>query len=302
MKAKSQLFSLKKFTYFKTFSTYTYYVYYFRGKGYQKMNFSKYHIAAKDYIFTEDSELLFNTDKADIIRLCDRQKGIGADGIFTTHKNNVKTSFLRGFNQNGQHMRDFSSASICAFFELFSTTTTDSYTFLSENGTKNTVKMSKQSNPTQFIFSFENIPTEGIFNQINRKTEIGNRILTITPVILQSIYTVHFSDCRDKLNLEYLGCNISKNSLFRKSANLILAQPIATNSFDINFYENKTGCHRPVLSAYAATALSACKNGICKFGDEISVFCDNNKVKVICHDTKNVTVECSCEKVFSGNI
>lgn len=264
------------------------------------MNFIKYHIAGKDYIYCADKTAFPNLTDKDILSICDRHKGVGADGIFTFCETSAKTSLIKGFSDNGDIMRNFSSASICAIFELFSSTGITKHTFLSANGQKFTVKTDISEEAPVFSCTLETHTSDGIFGEINRKTEIGNRILTITPVSLQSIHAVHFTECREKLNIEYLGRHISKNSLFRKEANLILAQHSGNNSFNISFYENKTGCPRPVISAFGGTALAACRNGLCDYGDEITVTCSKNTVNIICHSPETVTVKCTCEKVFEG--
>ncbi len=266
------------------------------------MDFTKYHISGRDYIFIPDGNDFGRLSEADIIRLCDRQKGVGADGIFTFHQNNPKTGHLRGFCKNGNIMRDFSSVSICAVFEAFLTANIAEYSFLSENGHKITVNTAFSEKNPIFFCTIDIPPADGIFKETGRKTEIGNRILTITPVDIAGIYAVHFTECRDKLNIHYLGQHISSNSLFRKEANLILAQKNGEHSFEISFYENSTGCSRPDLSAFAGTALAACKNGVCNFKDAISVSCNNNTLEVICHSPESITVKCTCEKVFTGRI
>lgn len=266
------------------------------------MNFTKYHIAGKDYIYCPDNSNFRNLSENCILNICDRFRGAGADGIFTFCKVSAKTSLIKGFSDNGDIMRNFSSASICAIFEQFLTTGITEHTFSSENGQKFTVKSDISEENNLFFCTIEAQATDGIFRETNRKTEIGNRILTITPVRLHSIYTVHFTDCRDKLNKDYLGQHISKNSLFGKEANLILAETVGENSFDISFYENNTGCPRPAISAFGAAALAACRNGIGKYNEEISVICNGNTVKIICNSTDSVTIKCTCERVFEGKI
>ncbi len=266
------------------------------------MDFTKYHIAGKDYIYCPDKSDFGNLTESSILSICDRFRGVGANGIFSFYQNSLKTSIIKGFSENGECMRNFSSASICTLFELFSTAGITEHTFLSENGQKFTVQTDISAENNLFSCTIEAHTADGIFKKTNRKTEIGNRILTITPVRLHSIYTVHITDCREKLNLGYLGQHISKNSLFRKEANLILAENTDVNSFEFSFYENKTGCSRPELSAFAAVGLAACRNAICNYGDEISVTCNGNTVKVTCHNPESVTIKCTCERVFEGII
>ena len=83
---------------------------------------------------------------------------------------------------------------------------------------------------------------------------------------------------------------------------MILAKATGRNSLDISYYENNTGCPRPEVSAFAAAALAACRNGISNYGEYISVTCNGNTIAVICHSPDTVTIKCSCERVFEGKI
>ena len=266
------------------------------------MKFTKYHIAGKAYIYCPDKTDFGILTADSILGICDGFRGAGADGIFTFCQTSSKTSLIKGFAQNGECIRNFSSASICAFFELFLTEGITEHTFTSENGQFFTVKTDFSEENPVFSCTLEDIHTNGIFGTSDRKTEIGNRILTITPVSLCEIFTVHFTSCRDKLNIAYLGQHISGNSLFGKKANMILAEPDDKNSFNISFYENNTGCPRPGLSAFAAVGLAACRNGIGKYNEEISVSYNGNTVRIICNSADSVTIKCTCERVFDGKL
>ena len=266
------------------------------------MQFRKYHISGKDYIYCPDRNIFENLTENRITGICDRLRGVGADGIFTFHQNSPKTSIIKGFSQNGECMRNFSSASICALFELFLTTGVAEHIFLSQCGDKFAVKTDISASVPVFFCELTCPPPDGIFSLESRKTEIGNRILTVTPVSLHGIYAVHFTECRGNLDIGYLGQHISRHSLFRKAGNLILAERTDKNSLNISFYENGTGRPRPDISAFAATALAACRSGSLNFGDEISVSCNENTVFVTCETEEQITIRCSCEMVFDGNI
>ena len=266
------------------------------------MQFRKYHISGKDYIYCHDKNAFENLTKNRITGICDRHRGAGADGIFTFYQNSPKTSIIKGFSSNGECMRNSSSASICALFELFLTTGVTEHIFSSPNGDKFAAKTDISASEPVFLCKLTYPAADGIFSLENRRTEIGNRILTVTPVSLHGIYAVHFTECRDKLDIGYLGQHISRNSLFRKEGNLILAEFTDKSSLNISFYENGTGCPRPEISAFAATALAACRNGSFSFGEEIAVSCNSNTVFVTCETEEEISISCSCEMVFDGNM
>lgn len=266
------------------------------------MHFTKYHISGKDYIYCPEKNDFEKLTKNTITGICNRHSGVGADGIFTFYQNSSKTSIIKGFNQSGECMRNYSSAAICALFELFLTAGVTEHTFLSENGSKFAVKTDNSASPPAFFCKLTSALSDGIFGTKAEKTEIGNRILTVTPVNLHGIYAVHFTECSSKLDISYLGQHISKHSLFKKSGNLILAEKTDKNSLNISFYENGTGCPRPEISAFAATALAACRNKSLNYGEEADVSCNGNAVFITCETQDTVTIRCTCKRAFEGEI
>ena len=141
-----------------------------------------------------------------------------------------------------------------------------------------------------------------LYKEVKRKTEIGNRILSVTPVSIFSSYGIHFSDNRKLLNLEYLGKHFSANSIFHKSANLILAEKTDANTFCIDFYENKTGCSRCSISAFASVGLAACRDGLCEYNKEITVITENASVRVTCLSHNTVKAESTVIRVCDGTL
>lgn len=264
------------------------------------MKFTKCFSAGKDYIFLREDNAFDEIKKYDIKLLCDRYRGMGADGIFAIKQNSSKNSQITGFLHNGEIMRDFSTASVCAYFALFSRVFADEHTFSCPNGENLTVKGGDTEKNHLIIQSQLSTPEKGIFNEISRKTEIGNRILTITPIAHHGIHAVHFSECKEKLDIDYIGRHLSYNSLFMKLANTLLAQRTGENTFEIDFYENKTGSPRPTIAACEACAIAACKTGLSRYGEKIKITCNENAVTVICPTETEITAECEATEIFKG--
>lgn len=260
------------------------------------MNFTKYFIAGKDYILLRSLEGHLHADIKKASALCDRHQGVGADGIFSFWQNGDKIVQISGLLNNGQIMRDFSSASICACFDRFSESHAADITFTTKNEVISEIKCDFSGNIPRIFYRIPSVPGSAACGHINRRTEIGNRILTVTSACFSGLHGVHFSDCRQSLDINYLGRHFSRNSLFCKKADFIIAQKTDCNTYEIDFYENGTGCPRPTLSVFVATTLAAIKTGRQKFHDEINVISGENKVSLICHSETEAEISCEIRK------
>lgn len=266
------------------------------------MNFIKLFTAGRDYIFLNDKNAFDKINYTDAVGLCDRKKGIGADGIFALLQKDGKNSQIKGFWCNGEIMQDFSAASICAAFVLLCEKNIKAHTFSCENRSFFTVSDRLSDNEALVSCDMGKGEFRLKYPAIKRKTQLGNRILTLTAVKLHGIHTVHFSECKDMLNLSYLGEKVSRSSLFEKSADLMLCQKNGDNLLEIDYYENSTGYPYPVPSAFSAAALCACKTGESEYDEEIRIKCKDSEVFVVCKENDDTALQCGVRKIFAGEL
>jgi len=66
-----------------------------------RTQFAKYEGAGNDFILLDDREERFAPDAALIARLCDRHKGIGADGLMTLRRSDRCACSMRYYNADG---------------------------------------------------------------------------------------------------------------------------------------------------------------------------------------------------------
>ncbi len=265
------------------------------------MKFTKYFIAGKDYLLVPDINCHEAICSNRAITLCDRTAGVGADGIFTFQQNNTKNIEISGLLQNGQIMRDFSSASICACFDTFSKTDVTNLTFSFENQAFSELNCDFSGDTAQIFCRIPPTGTGKATDCINRRTEIGNRILTVTAVELSGIHGVHFSQCRNLLDINYLGRHFSRNSLFNKQADFILAQKTDDNTYEIDFYENCTGNPRPTACAFMSVALASIRTGQQKYNEKLHIVNAGNCVSIVCRSDESFDITCDIRRVFTGS-
>lgn len=261
------------------------------------MDFEKILIAGKDYIYFPSGDKVDLLSKEELIYLCDRRKGIGGDGIFTFAKNTPKTRQIQAFLQNGELMRDLSSIEICAVFSSFLNPLTAKYEIEEVFGKKIRIFGEENISEASFSREFDDTDTD---DYTLKKTEIGNRILTLTKIKLHGTHTVHFTECIDSLSIDYFGRHISVNSFFGKKADISIAQKISNNTFLVKHYENNSGSPYPTVSALAAVALSACKTGYARYNEEIHIICNDTDIYAFCNKNNSCVIQGKIKRIFTG--
>lgn len=263
------------------------------------MKFIKLLVAGKDYIYIPDNKDFGTLQRKELIRLCDRRKGIGADGIVTFIKTSSKTAQIKGFLQNGKDMPDISSASLCTIFSnIFKDNTTEC---LNNSENKEKITLLQDKNRSDELISCDMgkaLPC----TYCEKKTELGNRILTLTALNFHGTHTVHFSECADLLSINYFGKKISENSLFHKKADFTTAEKTEKNTFRLIHYENSTASPLPALSVFGTVALAAAMTGRANYNEEIKLICNTDTVYAFCKEDGSAVLQCKAEKIFEGYV
>lgn len=266
------------------------------------MHFYKLFTAGQAYIFVDDINELEKTDSVQIRHICDGCKGAGAQGFFGLYQNGVKKVQIKAFDKNGVIMNDLSSVAVCAALGAKITNGRSANEFSDEKG--GIFTYISNISDGNFLVSCDlgkcrNLLKNGI---TQRKTELGNRILTLTAVYTSSAYAVHFSSCAGSLNRVYLSEKASRLSLFTEKPKLVLCEEETKNTFRIlPLCENGRDI-APYAGAFAAVGLAACLTEKSSFSEEISVKYEDYTVYVVCKKDLSVTVHLSAEIGFQGNI
>ncbi|MBE6717358.1 MAG: hypothetical protein E7573_10620 [Ruminococcaceae bacterium] len=266
------------------------------------MQFMKLISAGRDIIFIENEKEFLSLSSEAKKRLCDRIKGVGAAEIFGIREMCPKTARIDVFDKNGQYSCDGSTASICAVLGLNLIKRRNEAEMHCRNGSffvmLNDIN-GKKYNVSCALGKPGKIDLQDI---TERRTELGNRILTLTHVHTSSDYAVHFSSCPDKLDIEYLSEKTRINSLFHKKARLLIAEEGVDNSFVLKKPWEDGEYVYPAVGAFAAVGVAACKTERSRFSEEIKVSCGGHDVYVFVKNDMSCSVHTTAEFVFCGEI
>lgn len=266
------------------------------------MHFYKLYALGQDYIFCDDETQFDNLGAGDIKEICNRISGVGATGIFAIYQKYAKNMQIRAFDENGEIMRDSSTAAICAALGAKITTGRTAVEFQSEKGRFFTYISAVEDG--KYLVSCDIGKCRLLLKNGNteRKTELGNRILTLTPVGTSAEYAVHFSECMYSLNREYLAEKTSSLSLFGGNASLILCEENGKNNFNsLPLYKN--GCDiTPFAGGFAAVGVAACLSGRSAFSQEMNINCNGQSAYVIIKEELSAAIHLTAGIAYEGNI
>lgn len=266
------------------------------------MKFRKFLCAGQDIIFIGNENYLPCLDERNKKRLCDRQKGIGGNGIVCFEKNCPKMPRIKAFDKNGLSMPDVSSALICAVLEQNMVNGCNVLEIVGEK--QSFFAMINEINGRFYdvTCAYENLSEQSFNSIINRRTELGNRILTLTYAYTSAHYAVHFSSDMSCLDIKYISDKTRKNSIFRKSAELLVAEKTGMNSYVMSKQQINDECAYPSVGAFAAVAVAACKDGKSRYSEEIKVSCEGYDVYVFVKDENSFSVHTRAEFIYEGEI
>lgn len=264
------------------------------------MHFYKLSALGQDYIFTDDNEEFGKLSREDIKLICDRTLGAGATGIFCIHQKEAENTEIRAFYKNGEIMREMSTASICAVLGLKMIKGKEIGEILSEKCRFFTC-LSVCDDRSGLVSCDSGRGGVSLFKDMcERKTHLGNRILTLTPVCTSGSYAVHFSGDAKSINLKYLAEKTNELTLFGKNTSLIVAEETGRNTFSLcRMLENEEYIV-PFAGGFSAAAFAACKTGRSRFGDELVLFCEDYKAYAVAKEDGSVTIHTQVNLAYEG--
>lgn len=266
------------------------------------MHFYKLYTYGRNYIYVDNENDANELDAFQIKNICDAVRGAGTDGIFTICRNEAKKPQIRAFDKNGVIMRDLTSVAVCAALGSKITGGKGANDFYCKKG--HFFTYISHISDENYLVSCDMGKGYNLFKNdvIERKTELGNRILTLTAVYSGSAYTVHFSSCANSLNRVYLSEKNSALSLFGEKTSLIICEEEEKNAFRVlPLYENGEDA-APCAGAVGAVGIAACLTGKSDFLQEICVKYKNDTAYAVCKNDLSVAVHLNAGIAFEGNI
>ena len=270
--------------------------------------FVKMQGAGNDYIYFD----CFGGEPEDIpalaVRLSDRHKGIGGDGLVLICRSDVADAKMRMFNADGSEGNMCGNAIRCVGKYLYdenvcrkeelSVETKSGIKYLRlyiENGKVKRVRVDMG----KADFDPKSLPVLLEGEAVDRPVKIAGGLHRITCVSMGNPHCVLFED-PDEADLERIGPLFENDPLFPERVNTEFVKVIGKNALKMRVWERGSGETMACGTGACAAAAAACACGKCDAAQDILVQLRGGDLVIHVGETVFMTGE--AEKVFSGEV
>lgn len=269
------------------------------------------HGIGNDYIYFDCTENVIDNPEELSVRLSDRHKGVGGDGIVLIMKSDVADFRMRMFNADGSEGKMCGNATRCIGKFVYDKGLTDKkeitletlsgikyLTLKTENGKVQevTVDMGKVS------FDSKEIPIDAEGEFVKREITVDGKFYEATGVSVGNPHCVVFVDDTDSFPLHTVGPKFENHPLFPERINTEFVRVIDENTLQMRVWERGSGETMACGTGACATAAAAVKNGISKADTEITVKLLGGDLKIVVKSDKTVFMTGPAEFVFEGEL
>lgn len=236
------------------------------------MQFTKWHGLGNDFVIINGlSEHIADYHKQ-AVAVCDRNFGIGADGLVVMLPSDIADFKMRIFNSDGSEADMCGNATRCVARYLYETGLTDKTVItldtlagiitpelIFENGQLSTVKV----NMGEPKLTRGETPMVGIAGEqaVNIPIEVAGQTYYITALSMGNPHCVIFVDDVSKVDLSDIGPKIENHSSFPKKVNVEFIQVLDRETLKMRVWERGAGITKACGTGASAALVAAVLNG-----------------------------------------
>ena len=275
------------------------------------LTFTKMHGCGNDYIYFNCFEDPVEAPEQLAVRLSDRHKGVGGDGVILICPSKIADAKMRMFNLDGSEGKMCGNGIRCVAKYVFdhgivrkkelkieTLSGIKTCTVHERNGKAEaiTVDMGKA------ILTPGKIPVnltgEAV---IGRKVLLAGEEREITCVSMGNPHCVIFGGDPDQLELERIGPGFERDPLFPEQVNTEFIQVLDDHTLKMRVWERGTGETMACGTGACASAVAAVLNGYCPKGEDILVHLRGGDL-TINYTEERVLMTGEAVEVFTGQI
>lgn len=269
------------------------------------INFHKYHGAGNDFIMINNLDKSIFLTPEDISLYCDRNFGIGADGIILLESSSTADCFMNYYNLDGSIAQMCGNGARCTAKFYLKETGKDIKEINLETraGIKN-IKVNEDNTysvdmgaPIFESPNFTTSPTDGEISVLNLEGFDFNCVSMGNP------HTVALVEDLEKIDLKTIGPKIENNENFLHKINVEFVQKIMDDYYKVKVWER--GCGVTLACGTGACAVFSILNKLSpkpRLGPEITLEFPGGKLYLSKNEQDHVILRGPATFVFKGEI
>ncbi len=274
------------------------------------LKFFKMDASGNDHILIENFDNSITCPESLCVSLCDRNHGIGSDGIVLVEKSDVAQVKMRVFNLDGSEGRMGGNAmrSVAKYVYDSSYVDTETVTIETASGIKsvelyvmNDKVSSVCANMGKAELDGAVTSTIGIDRFVDYPVILGGEDYRITCVSMGNPHCVVFCPRVDNIDIEKIGPRFEKASIFAHRVNTEFVRVVNETTLKMRVWERGNGETLACGTGACAAVVAAVENGYCKKNTDIIV-----KVKggdlIVNYTDEGVFLTGTTKLVFEGTV
>lgn len=273
--------------------------------------FVKSHGLGNDYIIFEKEKIIFPLIEKNIRLICDRNYGIGSDGILVLEKINNIEFKLRIFNPDGSEAeKSGNGIRILGKYIYDYKLTNQKEFYIHTLGGKVKVSIVEELNGKaknievemgKISFKSTEIPVLGSERDvIDEEIEVDGEKIKITCLSIGNPHCVFFVDRIDEEKIRKIGPALEKFPLFPNRTNVQMVKVLSPERIEIRIWERGAGYTLASGSSSCAAAAASYKKGLVK--NQLEVIMPGGKLYIKINPNWTVNLIGPVEEVFKGEL
>ena len=276
----------------------------------RSLKFFKMDASGNDHILIENFDNSITCPESLCVSLCDRNHGIGSDGIVLVEKSDVAQVKMRVFNLDGSEGRMGGNAmrSVAKYVYDSGYVDTETVTIETASGIKsvelyvmNDKVSSVCANMGKAELDGAVTSTIGVDRFVDYPVILGGEDYRITCVSMGNPHCVVFCPRVDNIDIEKIGPRFEKASIFAHRVNTEFVRVVNETTLKMRVWERGNGETLACGTGACAAVVAAVENGYCKKNTDITV-----KVKggdlIVNYTDEGVFLTGTTKLVFEGTV
>ena len=280
------------------------------------MRFAKYHGLGNDFLVVDlrtasPDDTARAQDPATVVALCDRNFGVGGDGVLAILPSSMADARMRVLNSDGSEAEMCGNGLRCVVRELHDRGGLPTPEMSIETGAGRLVCTLDRDGVTVAMgaprLSRAEIPMTGPANErcVDQPIDVGGQPMTITCVSMGNPHAITFVDSREQAFAlaRSVGPSIEHHAMFPRRTNAEFAHVRSRDEIDLVVWERGAGLTLACGTGACATVVAAILTGRCDEDRPVAVHLPGGTLSIrVLSGLANVMMHGPALRVFDGDL